>query len=137
MPMGLKCAPDFAQEFMENVLRGIEDIDVYLDDVGCFPTRGVTTSNFSTKFCTVWKPMYLRLTLVNANLQYKKLIGLATYWLTPRGLKPWKKKIEAILQMDRPRDATALRGFIGAVNFTKIYAQVMHTYLSRWLIFQD
>ena len=41
------------------------------------------------------------------------------YWLTPRGLKPLKKKVEVILQMDRPRDATALRGFIGAVNFCK------------------
>ncbi|KAL7548020.1 hypothetical protein ACHAWF_011299 [Thalassiosira exigua] len=39
------------------------------------------------------------------------------YWLTPRGLKPWKKKIDAILRMDQPRTSTELRIFIGAVNF--------------------
>ena len=44
-------------------------------------------------------------------------------------LEAVEEKVEAILQMDWPRDATALRGFIGAVNFTKICAQVMHTYL--------
>ena len=36
LPMGLKCSPGFAQSMMENVLAGIPDIDVYIDDVRSF-----------------------------------------------------------------------------------------------------
>eukprot|EP00957_Ditylum_brightwellii_P086195 6558772-Ditylum_brightwellii.AAC.1 len=36
IPVGLKCSSDFAQAAMENVLCGIEDADVYTDNVGAF-----------------------------------------------------------------------------------------------------
>ena len=39
------------------------------------------------------------------------------YWLTPGGLKPWRKKIDAILHLYRPRTPKGLRIFVGAVNF--------------------
>ncbi len=39
------------------------------------------------------------------------------YWLSPRCLKPWKKKIDTILHMDCLCNTTELRMFIGCVNY--------------------
>jgi hypothetical protein len=39
------------------------------------------------------------------------------YWLTLTGLKPWKKKIEAILAIKHPQNIKEVRSFIGAVTF--------------------
>ncbi len=36
--MGLKFSLDIAQSVMENVLAGIPDVDVYIDDVRAFST---------------------------------------------------------------------------------------------------
>ncbi len=34
--MGFKCAPDFVQQIMEQVLHGLNNDFVYLDDIGIF-----------------------------------------------------------------------------------------------------
>ena len=36
LPMGVKQSPDVAQEIMESILHDVPDVEVYIDDIGCF-----------------------------------------------------------------------------------------------------
>ena len=42
---------------------------------------------------------------------------LGYWWLTPLGLKPWCKEIDAILKLSLPTTLKELRAFIGAVTY--------------------
>jgi hypothetical protein len=48
--MGISQSPDIAQEIMEDLFRATEEVDVYIEDVGCFNTTvGKTTYNLYIK----------------------------------------------------------------------------------------
>jgi hypothetical protein len=116
LPMGLKCSPDFAQEVMENIFRDISETEVYIDDIGVFTNS--------------WEEHMKVLRIVLQKLQENgftinplkcewavKETDWLGYWLTPNGVKPWRKKIDAILRMQPPTTLKLLRGFIGMVNY--------------------
>jgi hypothetical protein len=114
--MGLTCSPDIAKAAMENVMSDIEDTDVYIDDVGAFSNDWDHHVNLVATI--LWQLRENGFTINQFKCEWAiKETDWLGYWLTPQGLKPWKKKIDAILHMDRPCNATELRIFIGCINY--------------------
>ena len=100
-PMGVCQSSDFAQATMEEVLKDIPDVTIYIDDIK------ITSSTWTQHLATLDKV----LTTLQANgftvnpdkcqwcVQETDFLG---FWFTPTGVKPWRKKIDAILAMSPP-----------------------------------
>ena len=116
LPMGINQSPDIAQAVMEDLFRHFADVDVYLDDRGVFNTSWEEHIISLTKILDVLERNNFTVNPLKCEWGVKETDWLG-YWLTPTGLKPWKKKIQAILAIERPQTVTQLRSFIGAVTF--------------------
>jgi hypothetical protein len=119
--MGQKCSPDFTQETTENKFWDVEDTDVYIDDISAFSNRWDHHINLLRIILTKLQDNGFIVNPLKCDWVVQETNWLS-YWLTPSGLKPWKKKIHAVLKMEAPKSLKQLCGFIGMVNY----------YLNMW-----
>ena len=116
LPMGVCQSSDFAQATMEEVLRNIENVAPYIDDIK------ITDDNWEDHLACL-RLVLTRLLENGFTINPSKCQWAVSetdflgFWFTPTGPKPWRKKIEAILHMAPPTDRTQVRAFCGAITF--------------------
>ena len=87
VPMGLKISPGYAQARMEEVLRGIDDADCYIDGIGVFSiSREKYLSSLKEVLCRL-EDNGFTINPLKCEWAIKETDWLG-YWLPPSGLKP-------------------------------------------------
>ncbi len=116
MPFGLTNAPRTFQRFMQHVLRGIDGVRVYIDDIVIF------SKTIEEHLETIQK-VFERFSEFNLKIKLKKCffaqesIELLGHIVGKDGVKVDPKKIEKIKNCRVPTTKTEVRGFIGMASY--------------------
>jgi len=107
---------------MEQVLRGLQNILIYIDDVL------IHTDTHETHLKAL-EQVLMRLQHHHLNINLDKClfgdqqVSYLGFTLTPQGIKPGKAKLKAIRMAKAPTDVKEIRSFVGLCNFFRNHIQ--------------
>ena len=116
LPMEVSESPDIATANMHLVLDGIKDIKFYMDDIGVFSSSWDDHLSLLSRVLTRLQDVRFTINPLTWEWIVHETDFLG-HWLTPEGVKPWSKKIEAILRLQPPVNVKQLRSFLRMVNY--------------------
>ncbi len=128
LPMGLCNSPDIFQEKMSDLMRDLEFVRAYLDDLLVI-TKGSYEDHLQ-KLDEVLGRLKAAGLKVNCNKSFfaRSELEYLGYWITRDGIQPVAKKVEAIQRIAEPKNRCELCRFIGVVNYYRdMWVRRSHT----------
>lgn len=116
MPFGLKNAPSKFQRLMDSILRGVENVFTYLDDV-------IIASTSLQEHIVKIREVFERFKVHNLKIQLdkseflQKQVNFLGHELTDEGLRPNKDKIKAVINFPLPKTQKDIKVFLGLVGY--------------------
>jgi hypothetical protein len=121
-PMGLLGCPASFQRLMEQVLRGLQNILIYIDDV-------LVHTDTHEKHLEALEHVLRRLHQHHLKINQDKClfgdkqVSYLGFTLTLEGIKPGEAKLKAIKNAGPPNDVKEIRSFMGLCNFFRNHIQ--------------
>ena len=104
LSMGLASAPDIFSNIMTNLFSDLDYVLVYLDDILIIQREGESEEDHLNKIDVVLSRLQEKDFIANLRKSFfmQKEIEYLGYSLTTEGVKPQKKKVEAMKRIKRP-----------------------------------
>ena len=116
LPFGISSAPGIFQRVMENILRGIPKVVVYLDDILITGANDEEHLKNLSEVLSRMQQAGLRLKKEKCEFMSMSVVYLG-HRIDAQGLHPTRDKVEAIQQAPIPQNSTELRAYLGLLNY--------------------
>ena len=130
LAFGVSSAPAIFQRIMDNLLQGIPQVCVYLDDI-------LVTGKSTEEHLKNLEEVLSR--LKNAGMRLKKskcafLLPQVEYLghqISEKGLQPTTQKLRAIAEAPAPHNVSQLKSFLGMINYYSKFLPNLTAYCKR------
>ena len=116
LPFGISCAASCFQRIMESILKDLNGVFCYLDDILAVSNSVETLKNLVEEIFKKLNEHNVKVNLDKCEFLVEKINYLG-HELNSEGLRPSSQKLDAIVNAPSPKDISQLQSFLGMMNY--------------------
>lgn len=120
MAFGVNCAPEIFQRLMENVLFGVPNIIIYIDDILIYAATTEQLARFTEQVMSALRQNNLTINHEKCVHAVETLTFLG-HQLSSKGLNIDERKVKDVEGFREPGSAAELRSFLGLASYVSTY----------------